>query len=85
MPVQLRGKKVTVQKLGKSGSGANSLLAMPEDTTHCGTIINLGPECRPDLKVGMKVYFADNRQQIRMEGKDLQLMDDDNIVGIAQD
>lgn len=83
MPVQMRGKRVAVERLGKSGDQKNTLFSMPEDTTSCGTIIYAGPEVGPELAVGMKVYFGDKRQQVRIEGKDLQVMEEDNVLAIA--
>ncbi len=83
MSVQLRGKKIAVEKLAKSG-GQNGLFSMPEDTTSCGIITHIGPEVQQnDLKVGMKVYFGDKRQQVRIEGKDLQVMEEDNVLAVA--
>lgn len=80
--LQMRGKKVAVEKLGKSSGSKDSLFALPEDTTSCGTIIAAGPEVT-DLQVGQKVYFGDKRQQVRIEGKDLQIMEEDNVLAIA--
>ena len=80
--LQMRGKKVAVEKLGKSEGNKSTLFAMPEDTTSCGTIVGIGPEVA-DLKVGDKVYFGDKRQQIRAEGKDLQIMEEDNVLAVS--
>ena len=83
MPVQMRGKKVAVEKQGKSGGSKDSLFALPEDTTSCGVILYVGPDVGSDLKVGQKVYFGDKRQQLRIEGKDLQVMEEDNVLAVA--
>lgn len=84
MSLQLRGKKIAVEKLAKS-SGSAGLFALPEDTTSCGSIVYVGSEFVGDLRVGMKVYFGDKRQQVRVEGKDLQIMEEDNVFAIAKE
>jgi co-chaperonin GroES (HSP10) len=79
----MRGKRLGVEKLGKS-TNQNSLFALPEDTSSCGTIVFLGEGlAESDLKVGMKVYFGDKRQQVRIEGRDVQVMDEENVLAIA--
>lgn len=86
MPVQMRGKRVGVEKLGKSSGPSNGLFAMPEDIGSCGTIVYLGDELKESgLKLGSKVYFGDKRQQVRIEGKDIQVMDEDNVLAVASE
>lgn len=85
MPVQMRGKRIGVEKLGKS-SNQNTLFAMPEDTHSCGIVVFVGDALSDsDIKVGKKVYFGDRRQMIRIEGKEVHVMDEDNVLAIAQE
>lgn len=84
MQVQMRGKRVGIEKLGKSQK-ANSFLEMPEDTNSQGVIKYLGAEAREDLKVGDKVYFGNQRITMNIEGKEIYVMDDDNVVAIVQE
>ena len=84
MQTRMRGKRVGVEKLSKSSS-TNAMFAMPEDSTSCGVIVYLGTELTDsDLKVGQKVYFGDKRQQVRIDGKDIQIMDDDNVLAVVE-
>jgi hypothetical protein len=86
MPVQMRGKRVGVEKLGKSSSDPKSLFAMPEDTSAVGIIRYVGSDLKdPDLKVGTKVYFGDQRQQMKIHGIDILVMEETNVLAVAQD
>lgn len=85
MQAQMRGSRVAVEILGKS-SNKGSLLAMPEDASASGVILLLGKDlASSDLKVGQKVYFGKNHHQLRMEGRNVLVMDEDNVYAIAED
>lgn len=83
MPAQMRGKRVGVEKLGKSTNQA-SFIAMPEDASAVGFIRFLGDGLKDsDLKVGMKVYFGKDRHELRMDGKDILVMNEENVYAVA--
>ena len=82
--MQVRGKRVVVEKLGKSKDTSNSLFAMPEDTSAVGTIKYVGKDVL-DLKPGMKVYYGKNRHELKMDGADVLVMDEDNVYAIAEE
>lgn len=84
MPVRMLGNKVGVEKLGKSAS-TNGLFALPEDTNSVGVIRYKGENVGEQYQLGAKVYFGDKRQQVRMEGKDIQVMEVDNLLAIAEE
>ena len=84
MSARMRGKRIGVEKLGKSTNQAG-LFALPEDASAVGTIRYLGDGlAESDLKIGMKVYFGKNRHELRMEGKDILVMDEDNVYATAE-
>lgn len=85
MQVLMRGKRIGVEKLGRS-SNTKSLIAMPEDASAVGTIRYVGKDILDsDLKVGTKVYYGKNRHELKMNGQDILVMDEDNIYAIVED
>lgn len=83
MQVLMRGKKVGVERLAKSTSA--SFLAMPEDSSAVGTIRYVGKDLsNSDLKVGMKVYYGKNRHEIKMNGLDIFVMEEDNVYAVVE-
>lgn len=84
MSVQMRGKRVGVEQVGKSQSNT-TLLAMPEDSSAVGIIRYAGELAAKDLPVGTKVYFGKSYHQLRMNGKNILVMDDDNVYAIVED
>lgn len=85
MTVQMRGKRVGVEKLGRA-SNTKTLLAMPEDASAVGTIRYVGKDVQDsDLKVGTKVYYGKDRHELKMNGQDILVMDEDNIYAIVED
>lgn len=85
MSVLMRGKKIGVEKLGKS-SQTKAFLAMPEDASAVGYIRYLGTDlANSDLKIGMKVYYGKNRHEMKMNGIDILVMEEENIYAVATD
>lgn len=85
MQVLMRGKRVGVEKLGKV-SNSKAYLAMPEDASAVGFIRFLGKDLvNTDLKVGMKVYYGKNRHELKMNGTDILVMDEDNVYAIVEE
>lgn len=82
--LRVRGKRVVVEKLGRSKGSVDSLLAMPEDTSAVGIIRHVGEEVK-DLQAGQKVYFGKNRHELRMDGSDVLVMDEENVYAIVEE
>lgn len=82
MPVQMRGKRVGVEQL-KKASNNTSLLAMPEDASAVGIIQFRGSDTANDLQVGTKVYYGKNYHQLRMNGMNILVMDEDNVYAVV--
>jgi co-chaperonin GroES (HSP10) len=81
----MRGKRVGVEKLGKS-SNTKAFLAMPEDASAVGYIRFVGDDLKDtDLKIGMKVYYGKDRHELRMDGMDILIMDEDNVYAIVEE
>lgn len=86
MQVQMRGKRIGVEKLGKASARKDSFLAMPDDASAVGFIRFLGKDLsNSDLKVGMKVYYGKNRHELKMNGMDILVMDEDNVYAVVED
>lgn len=81
MQVQMRGKRVGVEQVGKT-ENSKSLLAMPEDASAVGIIRFVG-SVSEDLKVGTKVYFGKSHHQLRMNGMNILVMDEENVYAIV--
>lgn len=82
MKVQMRGNRVGVEQLKKAKQAA--YLQMPEDANNVGIIRLVGDGVEAsDLVVGSKVYFGNKREQIKIEGKDILVMAEDNVLAIA--
>lgn len=83
--LQVRGKRVIVEKLGKSKNASHdSLFSMPEDVSAVGYILHVGPDVK-DLKQGQKVYYGKNRHELKMNGLDVLVMDEENVYAIEED
>lgn len=83
MPVRMRGKRVGVEQVGKT-SNTKTLLAMPEDASAVGIIRYVG-HVDSHLQVGVKVYFGKNHHQLRINGANILVMDEDNVYAIVED
>lgn len=87
--IQMRNNLVAIKKLGKQsgnkGGNLDGLLHMPEVADSQGIIKGTGPEAASDLKPGLKVYYGEKRTQIRMNGEDVLVMEDNNIYAIVDE
>lgn len=83
MSVQMRLKKVAVEKLLKDGALKNTLLHIPDSEQNSGLVVFAAEST--NLKAGQKVYFGNKREQVRINGKDLLIMDDDNIFAVISE
>lgn len=84
MSILMRGNRVGVQKLGKA-ENRNTGIIMPEVADSLGVIKYVGKDADSDLKVGTKVYYGNKRQQVRMAGADIEVMESDNIFAVVED
>ena len=84
MTIQLRGKKVAVEKIKKAAKNESSFLSIPEAEEYFGIIKYTGAEVR-DLKEGLKVYFGRNFQTFKIAGTDLCLMEEDQVLAVVVD
>lgn len=81
----MRGKRVGVEKIGRSAK-SGTFIAMPEDTSAVGIIRFVGDAITSsDLKVGMKIYYGKNRHELKMNGTDILVMDEDNVYAIVEE
>ena len=87
MQVLMRGKRIGVEKLGRvSNNRTSSLLSMPEDASAVGFIRFIGKDLvNSDLRIGMKVYYGKNRHELKMNGMDILVMDEDNVYAVVED
>ncbi len=88
MPTLMRGKLVGVEKLGKTDTRGVSFLAMPDDASAVGFVRYLGKGfdlSNTDLRVGMKVYFGKVRHELKMDGKEILVMAEDNVYAIVEE
>lgn len=98
--VKVRGKRVVVTRLGKSTPKRDDFYVKIPDSSDCtGEIKYLGSELLSssvdleglsegaimDLKVGDKVVFGPKVQQIKLEGIDVLVMDEENILAVIKD
>lgn len=85
MPTQMLGKRVGVEKLSKTAK-SNSFIAMPDDASAVGFVRYVGDEVENSkLVVGAKVYFGKNRHELKMDGVDILVMDEDNVYAIVNE
>lgn len=86
MNIKMRPGKLAVQKQGttKKNQGA---FVMPETIDSMGIIEFIADDIseKSGLKIGSKIFFGDRRQEIRMAGKDLQIMELENVIAIVEE
>ena len=78
MKVKMRKNRIAVESLNKIRKSTDSLLTMP-DTADCTGVVRYVSEDVTDLKVGSIVCYGSDRQRVKLEGKDLEIMDPDNV------
>lgn len=85
MQIKLKGKRVAIEKIKKQSKGQSAGLIMPDSEEYLGIIRYVSDEADQSNKVGQKVYFSTNYQQVRMNGVDLCVMDDTQIFAVVED
>lgn len=84
--IQLRGKRVGVEKFKKAVNQVSGGLIMPkgQGEEFYGIVKYVGPEV-PDLKTGIEVYFGTQHQMVRMAGTEIAVMDESNVLAISSE
>lgn len=85
MSLKFRGNSVGVEKLKKQGKQNNVLFAEPEQEEYRGIVRYVGEKVSADIAIGAKVFFYTKFQPFRIDGTDLCVMEDSNIVAVVQD
>jgi len=81
--IQFLGKKVGVEKASKAETKPKTGLFVeePEIADDFGTVRFIGQEItNPPFAVGDKVYFGKYREELRMAGKDILVMEESNVL-----
>lgn len=86
MQVNLRGNRVAIEKIKKASKGSGTgLLIMPEGEEYMGIVRYVGDSAAKDLKVGQKVYFSTNYQQVRIAGQELCVTEDTQVFASVEE
>lgn len=85
MKIQLRGKRVGVEKYKKATNQASGGLIMPkgDGEEYFGIVKYVGGQV-PDIKVGDEVYFGTQHQMVRMAGAEIAVMDEANVLALCE-
>ncbi len=80
-------KLVGVEKANKSQNAKQGLFVEePEIADDYGVIRYIGKDIEnPPFARGDKVYFGKNRQELRMSGKDILVMEASNVLAIVSE
>lgn len=80
--IQFLGKQVGIEKASKPQAQKTGLFVEePEIADDFGTVRFIGQEIHnPPFAVGDKVYFGKHRQELRMAGKDILVMEESNVL-----
>ncbi len=75
-----------VENLAKpEGKTAGSLFASAEVGFNVGTVLFVGEELTGKFSPGQKIYFGAQRETIRMDGKEVMVMKEENVYALAED
>lgn len=75
---------VGVEQVGKT-SKTDGMFAEVETTHNLGIIKFVGESADEKFLVGQKVYFGNEREEIRMSSLDVLIMKDSNIYAIVEE
>lgn len=84
MKIAMRKKLVAVEPDTKP-KASGPFVGMDSDNNTSGIVRFLGPDVDQDIKIGSKVFFASKIANLVIEGKNLSIMESDNIVAIVED
>lgn len=87
--LQMMPNQVAVEKISnptESGSGGDGgFFKVPEPINDCGIIKYLCKEAEDlGLQPGSKVYFGNKRQEVRLKGDDLIIMELSNVLAVVK-
>lgn len=86
MQIKLRGKRVAIEKNKKANKKSDGFLIVPDSEESVGTVKYLGSDLTDtDLKIGQKVYFGNQYQNLRMGGADVCVMDELNVLAVVDE
>ena len=83
MKVKLQGNKIAVESVNKVKK--HGFMEMPESDDNTGRIKFIGQDYDGNFKLGQVVCYGDQRQNIKLDGNDLQIMEPDNIFAILEE
>tara|TARA_R110000868_G_C10973188_1_gene771559 strand:+ start:90612 stop:90887 length:276 start_codon:yes stop_codon:yes gene_type:complete len=72
--------KILVEQISKKPEKQSGLFVEAEVSDSLGEVVAIGEDYEGTLTVGAKVYYGTKREELRMSGKDVLVMDPDNIV-----
>lgn len=76
---------IGVEQKSKSSKKQGGFLEMPEVADSLGIVKFVGNAYDGPIKVGDAIHYANERQQIRMQGMDIHVMKPDNIIAIVEE
>ena len=75
-----------VQKLGKQNKRERGeIFATAESTFNVGMVQYVGQDLAGKFSVGQKVYFGNQREEIRMGDSDIMVMEEKNVFAIVEE
>lgn len=74
-----------VEQLGKSQKDENAMFASAEVGFNTGKVLYVGEELANKFSPGQRLYFGNTRELIRIDGKDVIVMKEDNVFAIVGD
>lgn len=86
MQVRMRKNLVAVKKLGKphSKNQLDGLIHMPDVANNQGIVRFVGPQVE-GLEPNQKVVYGNKRTEIRMNGEDVMIMEEDNVYAVVEE
>ena len=86
MKLKMLRNLLGVEKLQKSnGKVEGSLFASADVGFNAGIVKFVGEELQGKFSPGQKIYFGVQREEIRVDGKDLMVMEEKNVYALADD
>lgn len=83
--IRMHNNYIAIERKGKSGkSNESSFLHTVESRDTSGYIRFLPEGYNGDLNINDEVYVGDSHQQIRINGLDLLIMEEGNIIAILK-
>ena len=84
MSVKMLRNLIGVVPAGKNTNRKQGLFVMPETSNNLGVIKYVGEDVKT-FKPGEKVYFGNSRETIIMQGEEVMVMEESNIVATLED